>query len=156
MKNVLCLVSLFSALLLSSFAEAREVTFTTNLKLYAGNPAYLAMYLVDEHGHYQRTLWVSGKHRKYYRELRGWAHASRLQPKEYDGLTGASITRGRTLKVSLNIDDQLIDHGNRIVIDTAVEDRGTNRSEVVMPFTTANTDQAVSGRGIINSFSYHL
>lgn len=152
MKKVLGSICLLSALLAPSLVEAREVTFAAEVK----SSAYLAMYLVDADGRYQRTLWVAGRKRKYYRDLRGWARASRLRRDEYDGLTGASITRGRALQVSLDLDDQLIDAGNRIVIDTATEHRGSHRAEIVVPFTTENSGQAVHGQGMVSFFSYHL
>jgi hypothetical protein len=75
---------------------------------------------------------------------------------EYDGLTGASITSGRTLKMTLNLDDSLIDSGHQVRVDTAVEDMRDNRADVVTPLTTEGAGKAVSGRGYVKSFSYHF
>ena len=51
----LCLASLIA---LPALADARPVTLTTQLKNYGGNGAYMAIYLTDAKGQYQKTLWV--------------------------------------------------------------------------------------------------
>ena len=92
----LCLASLIA---LPALADARPVTLTTQLKNYGGNGAYMAIYLTDAKGQYQKTLWVSGKKTKYFKHLRDWARGSGLSPSEYDGMSGASVSSGRSMKV---------------------------------------------------------
>jgi len=48
-------------------------------------------------------------------------------------LTGASITSGRTLKITLNLDDSLIDSGYEVRVDSAVEDMRDIRADVGTP-----------------------
>ena len=55
---------------LPAISQAREIHLTTTLQEYRGNEAYLAIYVTDAQGAYQRTLWVAGKKAKYYRHLR--------------------------------------------------------------------------------------
>jgi len=112
--------------------------------------------LTDSKGAYQGTLWIAGQDSEYYKHLRGWARGSGMDRAEYDGLTGASITSGRTLKMTLNLDDSLIDSGHQVRVDTAVEDMRDNRADVVTPLTTEGAGKAVSGRGYVKSFSYHF
>ena len=76
MKTFVLTCSLFAALALPVFAQARDVTFTTELQNYGGDGAYLALYLTDAAGEYQGTLWVSGKKSKYYKHLGGWARGT--------------------------------------------------------------------------------
>jgi hypothetical protein len=154
MKKIVFALGLVIAVALPALAQAREVTFTTELLNYGGDGAYLALYLTDAAGNYQGTLWVAGKKSKYYKHLSGWARGSRLNPAEYDGLTGASITSGRTLKITLNLDDALIDSGHEIRIDTAVEDMRDNRADVAVPLTIEGAGKAVAGRGYVRSFRY--
>ncbi len=52
-----------------------------------------------------------GQKSKYYKHLTGWARASGLQASEYDGLTGASVTSGKTLTITLDLADAYIDAG---------------------------------------------
>ncbi|NYS59382.1 DUF2271 domain-containing protein [Vreelandella salicampi] len=147
---------LTTALTMPAFAQAREVTFTTELRNYAGDGAYLALYLADANGRYQGTLWVAGGKSKYYKHLSGWARGSGLNAAEYDGLTGASLASGRTMKITLNLDDALIDSGYEIRIDTAVEDMRDHRADIAVPLTSEGSGQPQAGRGYIQSFQYDL
>lgn len=154
MKKIIFALGLAIVVALPALAQAREVTFTTELLDYGGDGAYLAIYLTDAAGNYQGTLWVAGKKSKYYKHLSGWVRGSRLNPAEYDGLTGASVTSGRTLKITLNLDDALIDSGHEIRIDTAVEDMRDNRADVAVPLTSEGAGKPVAGRGYVRSFRY--
>lgn len=147
-------LGLAATLALPTLAQAREVTFTTELKNYGGDGAYMALYLTDANGQYQGTLWIAGEKSKYYKHLRDWARGSGQRSAEYDGLTGASVGSGRTLNITLDIADELIDTGYEVRLDTAVEDRRDNRADVVVPLTTEGAGQPVSGRGYVQSLHY--
>lgn len=134
-------------------AQAREITLQTTLKEYRGNEAYLAFYVTDAQGNYQRTLWVSGKKAKYYKHLRDWVRSGN-QRSEYDGLTGASVGSGETLEVAVELEDALIDAGYQIRIDTAVEDKRDNRGEIQVPLSSQATSVKGGGQGYIDSFGY--
>ncbi len=156
MKKILFALGLATAMALPVYAQAREVTFTTQLSNYGGDGAYLALYLTDADGQYHGTLWIAGEKSKYYKHLRDWARGSGQRQAEYDGLTGASVTSGRTLNVTLELDDALIDSGYQVRVDTAVEDMRDNRADVVAPLTTEGSGKSVSGRGYVQSFVYNL
>jgi hypothetical protein len=158
MKNLsitLCLFyAIFCTAVISTQATAREVTLTTELQSYSGNGAYLAIYVTNAADQYQETLWVAGQKSKYYKHLTGWARASGLQASEYDGLTGASVTSGKTLTITLDLADAYIDAGFQLKIDTSVEDKRDNRNDIVVPLTTAGAGKPSTGRGYIKTFSY--
>jgi len=154
MKIKLLLLPLTIILAFPVLALARPVSFTAELAPYSGDGAYIALYLTDAQGQYRKTLWIAGNKSKYYKHLADWAHGSGLRPAEYDGMTGASVRSGQTLSKTLEIDDTLIDAGYRIHIDTAVEDKRDNRSEVVVPLTTDGAGKATAGKGYIKSFTY--
>ena len=100
-----------AALALPGLAEARPVTFEATLKNYGGNGAYVVLYVTDAAGKYRGTLWMAGGKAKYYRHLSDWQRASGGAAGEIDGITGASIGSGKTLKISLDLADALIDAG---------------------------------------------
>ncbi|WP_299200339.1 DUF2271 domain-containing protein [uncultured Amphritea sp.] len=154
MKHFAMILCLLSSTLLSAQTNAREVTFTTELKSYGGDGAYLALYLTNAEGQYQKTLWVAGQKSKYYKHLSGWARGSGLKTSEYDGLSGASVTSGKTLKVTLDLADTYIDSGFQLRVDSAVEDMRDNRNDVVVPFTSEGIDTPTSGRGYVKAFTY--
>ncbi|AOY87752.1 Tat pathway signal protein [Marinobacter salinus] len=154
MKKMCFMLGLVLVMAVPAYAQAREVTFTTQLNNYRGDGAYMAIYLTDANGAYQGTIWISGKKSKYYKHLRDWARGSGMSRSEYDGLTGASVTSGRTLKMTVDLNDSLIDSGYQVRVDTAVEDMRDNRSDVVVPLTTEGAGKAINGRGYVHSFTY--
>ncbi|ABS68625.1 DUF2271 domain-containing protein [Xanthobacter versatilis] len=153
MKFILPAVAATAALIAPVVAEARQVTFETTLKAYGGNGAYVALYVTDAAGAYKGTLWMAGGKAKYYRHLSDWQRASGGRATEIDGITGASIGSGKTLKISLDLADAMIDAGYKVHVDTAVEDGLDNPSEVVVPLDTAASGKPVPGKGYVKSFS---
>ncbi|WP_341987811.1 DUF2271 domain-containing protein [Azorhizobium sp. AG788] len=153
MKFVLPALAATAAFIAPTFAEARQVTFETALKTYGGNGAYVVLYVTDAAGKYKGTLWMAGGMAKYYRHLSDWQRASGGRPTEIDGITGASIGSGKTLKISLDIADAMINAGYQVHVDTAVEDGMDNPSEVVAPLDTSVSGKAAPGKGYVKSFS---
>lgn len=154
MKTKFLCLTLATALALPALSLAKPVTLTTELSAYSGDGAYVALYLTDASGQYKRTLWIAGKKPKYYKHLADWARGSSLNKAEYDGMTGASVSSGKTLKVTVEVADALIDAGYQIHIDTAVEDKRDNRSEVVVPLTTDGAGKPTAGKGYVKAFTY--
>jgi hypothetical protein len=144
------------ALGLPAAAQAREVTLTTQLKNYGGDGAYLAVYLTDAQGGYAGTLWVAGRKAKYYRHLSDWNRLSAGDPQRLQGVTGASVGEGRTLKVTADLADALIDAGYEIRIDVAAEDMRDSPAEIRVPLSTAQAGKVQAGKTYIQSFSYRF
>jgi hypothetical protein len=141
-----------AALIAPTVASAKQVTFETSLKAYGGNGAYVALYVTDAAGKYKGSLWMAGSKAKYYRHLSDWQRASGGKTSEVDGITGASVGSGKTLKITVDIADALIDAGYQVHVDTAVEDGMDNPSEVVVPLAAASNGNAVAGKGYVKSF----
>jgi hypothetical protein len=140
--------------MLAAPALARPVTVTTKMKPYGGDGAYLALYLTDAQGAYKGTLWVSGKKTKYWSHLSSWHRATGGTPAGVDAITGASVGAGRTLTVTVELADALIDAGYQIRVDSSVEKKADRPAEVVAPLTTSGKQQAVAGRGFVQSLQY--
>jgi hypothetical protein len=153
-RGLAATLCLLGAAMLCTTASAREITLSTELKNYGGDGAYLAIYLTNAQGRYQQTLWIAGQKSKYYKHLSGWARGSGLQRSEYDGLSGASVTAGKTLTVTLDLADTYIDSGFQLRVDSAVEDRRDSRNDVVVPLTSDGAGKAVAGRGYVQTFTY--
>ncbi len=156
MKHLAMTLCMISASALCTTVSAREIVLTTELQNYSGDGAYLAIYLTNAAGQYQNTLWIAGQKSKYYQHLSGWARGSGLRSSEYDGLTGASVTRGKTLTVTFDLADAYIDSGFQLRVDSAVEDMRDNRDDVVVPLTSAGAGKPVTGRGYVKAFTYAL
>lgn len=156
MNKIVLSLCLAGVLAMPGLAQPRPVTLTTQMKNYAGDGAYLAIYVTDANGVYQKTLWVSGKKAKYYRNLRDWARGSGMKPAEFDGVSGASVGSGRALKVTVELADALIDAGYEIRVDSAVEDGRDNPAEVRTPLTTEGAGKPSTGSGYVQSFTYDM
>lgn len=142
---------LAAAVAMPSLADARIVTLTTTMKNYGGNGAYLAVYLTDAQGKFQSTLHVSGGKAKYYKHLRDWNRGRASAQQNIDGITGASVGSGQTLKFSASVADALIAAGYQIRVDSAVEDGRENAADVIVPLTAASVGKPVAGRGYVKS-----
>lgn len=149
------LAAVAGALALPSLASARPVTFETQLSSYGGDGAYVALYLTDRSGAFHSTLWVAAPKAKYWRHLSDWSRATGGKAK-VDGISGASVGAGKTLRVTVEVADALLDAGYQVHVDTAVEKMKDNPSEVVVPLTAAGAGQPSAGRGYVKSFRYTL
>jgi|TARA_R110001592_G_scaffold274150_1_gene541116 hypothetical protein len=154
MKHLAMILCVLSASALSTQSSAREIVLSTELQSYSGNGAYLAIYLTNAEGQYQETLWIAGQKSKYYKHLTGWARGSGLRTSEYDGISGASVTSGKTLTVSLELADTYIDTGFQLRVDSSVEDMRDNRNDVVVPLTSEGAGKPVNGNGYVKTFTY--
>lgn len=152
MKTLASALAATTALVMPGLAEARQVTFETQLKAYGGAGAYVALYVTDAAGKYVGTLWMAGGSAKYYRHLSDWQRLSGGGAAEIDGITGASIGSGKTLRISLDLADAMIDAGYVVHVDTAVEDGRDNPSEIVAPLAADAAGKAVAGKGYVKSF----
>ena len=155
MKHAWTAAAVVGALAAPSIASARQVTIETQLADYGGDGAYVAIYVTDASGRYQSTLWVAGSKAKYWRHLGDWYRATGGKAK-VDGISGASVGAGKTLRVTVDLADTLLDAGYEIHVDTAVEKMKENPSEVVVPLTRAGTGKPAAGRGYVRSFRYTL
>lgn len=155
MKRTWPLAAVAGALVVPSMASARPVTLEAQLTSYGGDGAYVAIYLTDRQGAYHSTLWVAAPKTKYWRHLSDWYRATGGKAK-VDGISGASVGAGKTLRVTADVADALLDAGYQIHIDTAVEKMKDNPSEVVVPLTAAGAGKPVAGRGYVKSFRYTL
>jgi hypothetical protein len=153
MKVLMPALAAATALVSPSLAMARPVTFEATLKNYGGNGAYVALYVTDAAGKYRGTLWMAGGKAKYHRHLSDWQRLSGGAAAEIDGITGASIGSGKTLKITADLADAMIDAGYQVRVDTAVEDGMDNPSDVVVPLSTGSAGKPASGKGYVKSFA---
>jgi hypothetical protein len=151
--RTLTTLAVAATVVVPTVVEAKTVTFETTLKSYGGRGAYVALYVTDAAGKYAGTLWMAGTKARYYRSLADWARLSGGKTSEVDGITGASVGSGKTLKISVDLADALIDAGYKVHVDTAVEDGMENASEIVVPIATTAAGQAVAGKGYVKSFT---
>lgn len=139
-----------AAVALPTLAMAKPVTVTAQFADYGGYNAYAAVYITDAQGKVVQTLHVSGTKAKYYRSLSGWARGA---SGSIDGLTGASIGSGGTLKVTADIADAMLDAGYQVRIDTSVEDGNAYAADAAAPLAAASVGKPAAGHGYVKSLT---
>ncbi|MGO7392463.1 DUF2271 domain-containing protein [Rhizobium ruizarguesonis] len=154
MKSLIAMLAVTTALTVPGLAMAREVTFTTNMRNYGGDGAYLAYYVTNAQGKYVGSLWMAGGKTRYYEHLTGWYRATGGDTAEINGITGASVGAGRSLKATVDLADTLFDAGYQLHIDAAVEDMRDSPNEIVVPLTSAGSEQKVKGTRYVAAFTY--
>ena len=152
MKKTFALLALTTALTVPALASARPVTFTVDMTRYGGDGAYVALYVTDSSGAYAGSLWMAGEKSKYYKHLKGWYQGARGNTAQVDGITGASVGEGRTLEVTLDLQDAIFDAGYTLQVDASVEDMRDSPREVSIPLTAGGA--SARGRTYIDSVSY--
>jgi hypothetical protein len=156
MKSILATLALTTSLTLPSVAMARPVTLTTTLNSYGGDGAYLVLYVTDAQGAYAGSLWMAGGKSKYYEHLSDWYRATGGDPAQINGITGASVGAGRTLKITLDLADALFDAGYTLHVDAAVEDMRDSPNEIAVPLTTDGSGTPARGRRYVASLTYNM
>ncbi|WP_347267199.1 DUF2271 domain-containing protein [Paracoccus sp. (in: a-proteobacteria)] len=156
MKTLVAALAMTTALTLPGMAAARPVTLTTTLADYGGEGAYLAIYVTDAQGAYAGSLWMAGDKSKYYDSLAGWYRATGGDPAQIDGITGASLGSGRTLEITLDLQDALFDAGYVLHVDAAVEEMRASPDDVAVRLTTAGAGRPVAGRRYVASLAYSM
>jgi hypothetical protein len=154
MKSFLAMLAVTTALTIPSLVMARPVTLTTTMRNYGGGGAYLAYYLTDAQGKYAGSVWMAGGKARYYEHLSGWYRATAGNTAEINGITGASVGSGRSLKVTVDLADTLFEAGYQLHIDSAVEDMRDSPNDITVPLTSAGSGTPIKGTRYIADFSY--
>jgi len=149
-------LALAATLSLPTVADARPVKLTTQVNRFGGYSAFVVLYVTDAKGAYVGTIWMAGGAPRYYRHLLDWSKLSGGRTSDLNGITGASIGAGRTLTVTTDLSDALLNAGYSLHIDAASENFRESPSEIVVPLNTSQSGKAVRGRRFIKSFSMSM
>jgi len=153
MKKIAAALALTTALAVPGLAYAKDLTIEAHIASYRGPNAFLAIYVTKPDGSYDSTLWVAGRNQRYYRHLRNWVRGISAVGGNIDGISGASVGAGQTLKVHASVADALIDAGYQIHVDNAVENGGEYANDIVMPLAQARSGVAATGTGYVQSLT---
>ncbi|MEO6298806.1 MAG: DUF2271 domain-containing protein [Paracoccaceae bacterium] len=147
-------LALSLAALVPIAAEASPVKISVTIAQYSGPNAFLAMYLTDAAGNYKSTVWVAGGRTRYWQHLRTWFSATGGQG--VDGITGASVGSGRTLTVTTDISDAMMQAGYVLHVDAAAENVAESPNDIVVPITKDGAGKPISGDGFVATLKYDL
>ncbi|MEZ5719764.1 MAG: DUF2271 domain-containing protein [Burkholderiaceae bacterium] len=156
-KPLLTVVAAACALAAPALAHSRQVSLSAQLKNYGGDGAYLAVYPGPTPRGVRLHAVGGGRQAPgYHKHLSDWNRLSAGDAKRLNGVTGASVGAGRSLKVTADLADALIDAGYEVRIDAAVEDMRDSPSEVRVPLSTSNVGKPQAGKQYIQSLTFQL
>ena len=123
---------------------------------YRGEGAYIAVSLMDENDKYLKTLHVLGEDKTWFFDMRlFWANLKSnglIGDDAYyahvDGITGPTIGGGKNLVVPLLLNKSEIGKGNKILFETAVEDKGYFRGDLSFELTEKSLNDSFVRNGI--------
>lgn len=117
---------------------------------YTGEGAYIVVSVLNKEGKYVKTLRVLGDDEEWYPDLTAWwsFYTDKDKP-AIDGITGATIAGGERSIFVFEIENDLLDAGNKLRFETAVEDQKYEEEDVQLPLTTATLSGKFEGSGYI-------
>jgi hypothetical protein len=116
---------------------------------YSGEGAYVVVSLIDPSGNYEKTLYVMGTDKKWYKSLKEWYKFYQKKPGTINGITGASVTGGDRSVTTLEIDDAKLNKGYKLRFETAVEDQKYYTNDLEVLLTTQGIAEKTDGKGYI-------
>jgi hypothetical protein len=151
-KAALFLMVLMFASPVSTFAQG---TGTSKYKCmiqmtnYMGEGAYVVISLINSKGAYDKTLYVLGSDKKWYKTLKEWNKFYAKKPSNISAITGASVTGGDRSVNVFEIETSKINAGYKLRFESAVEDKNYNVKDLEIPLTTETLSGKNEGTGYI-------
>lgn len=153
MKNIIVLIAVFSFSLLASqsFAQGKTSKYKCMVQMtnYPGEGAYLVVSLINPSGAYEKTLYVMGSDKKWYKDIKEWNKFYSKKPSNISAISGASISGGERSVVVLELDNKKIDSGYSLRFETAVEDQQYHVKDIEFPITKENLSGKIDGTNYI-------
>ena len=137
--------------LLSVQANAQTSKYKCMLQMsnYMGEGAYVVVSLINPKGNYEKTLYVMGEDKKWYKTLKEWHKFYSKKPENISAKTGASVTGGDRSITTIEIEDAKINKGFKLRFETAVEDHKYYTTDLEIPLTTEGIAAKTEGKNYI-------
>ena len=142
---VIAFLLVFSQL---AFAQAKYKCLL-QMNNYNGEGAYVVVSLINPKGQYEKTLYVMGPDKKWYKTIKEWHKAQTKKPEKLSAITGASISGGDRSITTFSIDESKLNKGYKIRFESAVEDQKYHVTDAEIPMTTDSITEKVEGKGYI-------
>jgi hypothetical protein len=132
-----------------SFAQSTKYKCMVQMTNYMGDGAYIVISLIDAKGAYEKTLYILGPDKKWYKTLKEWNKFNLKKPSNVSAITGASVTGGDRSVNVIEIQNAKINAGYKLRFESAVEDKNYNVKDLEIPLTTATLGAKNEGTGYI-------
>lgn len=129
-------------------AQTSKYKCMLQMSNYVGEGAYVVVSLINPKGQYEKTLYVMGDDKKWYKDIKEW-YKFYNKKKKVDAKTGASVAGGDRSVTVLEIDDSKLNAGYKIRFESAVENQKYHVTDVEIPLTTEGLAEKAEGKGYI-------
>jgi hypothetical protein len=144
--SLIALISLFS---FQATAQTTKYKCMLQMSNYVGEGAYIVVSLINVKGEYEKTLYVMGDDKKWYKTVKEWHKFYSKKPTDISAKTGASVTGGDRSVTTLEIENSKINKGYKLRFESAVEDNKYYTADLEIPLTTEGIAAKTEGKGYI-------
>ncbi|WP_163411020.1 DUF2271 domain-containing protein [Flavobacterium ajazii] len=130
-------------------AQSSKYKCMLQMSNYMGEGAYIVVSLINVKGDYEKTLYVMGDDKKWYKSLKEWNKFYSQKPTDISAKTGASVTGGDRSITTIEIEDSKINKGYKLRFESAVEDQKYYVNDLEIPLTTEGLAEKTEGKGYI-------
>ena len=149
-KTALLLLTLTIARPADTMAQATgKYKCMIQMSNYMGEGAYVVISLINPKNAYEKTLYVLGPDKQWYKTLKEWHTFQSKKPANISAITGASVTGGDRSTNVLEIDNAKINKGYKLRFESAVEDKEYYVKDLEIPLTTEALAKKSEGTGYI-------
>ncbi len=148
-KIILILAVSIFATTLANAQKSTKYKCMIQMTNYMGEGAYIVVSLVDGKGVYEKTLYVLGQDKKWYKDLKEWNKFYSKKPTNISAITGASVGGGDRAVQVLEIEDSKINAGYTLRFETGVENQQYHIKDIEVALTTENLSGKTEGTNYI-------
>lgn len=153
--NNLLKISLVLAFVCNSYTSMAQKKDVTKYKCmvqmtnYSGEGAYIVVSLIDPKGAYEKTLYMMGPDKQWYKDLKEWNKFQTKKPVNISAISGASVAGGDRSMTVLEIENSKINAGYSLRFESAVENQEYHVKDLEFLLTTENLAKKNEGTGYI-------
>jgi hypothetical protein len=131
-------------------AQSGKYKCMLQMSNYMGEGAYIVVSLINAKGDYEKTLYVMGDDKKWYKSLKEWNKFHTAQKSDdISPKTRASVTGGDRSITTIEIENSKINKGYKLRFESAVEDQKYYVNDLEIPLTTEGLAAKTEGKGYI-------
>ena len=143
---VVAVTGLFS---ITASAQSAKYKCMLQMNNYMGEGAYIVVSLINPQGEYEKTLYVMGDDKKWYKSLKEWNKFYTKKPSNISAITGASVTGGDRSVTTIEIDNDKLNKGYKLRFESAVEDQKYHVTDAEVTLSTEGLAEKTEGKGYI-------
>lgn len=133
----------------SAKSQTQKYKCMLQMSNYVGEGAYIVVSLINPQDAYEKTMYVMGSDKKWYKSIDEWYKFYSKKPANISAITGASVTGGDRSITVLELETAKIDAGYKLRFESAVEGKKYYVKDIEVPLTAESLAAKTEGNGYI-------